>query len=131
MFQDLLYKLGLGPAGFPDYGFGQRVDGTNKGLGYFGLLARTDGGPGGGPYDFSSELSATYDHNGKQYLFPLITPNSTPDELRALLSGGKITDQMYDKAFQFGMSRVQAGKSPFAGPGDQQLLPPPGIQPYK
>jgi len=106
----------LKPRAFPDvgrdFGFGRREDGTNKGLGFFGLLPRPDG-------QVSSELSFDFDHNGKRILAPLIVPTLTHDELKHLLGGKKPTSAIFNKAADFALKRLLAGKNTFAHPGEQ------------
>ncbi len=100
--------------------FGTRPDGTPKGLGYFGVLKRPDGG-------ISTELSMGFEIDGRQVEMPAINPLTTRKELDYLLSGGTgdaaLEQSIEKKAYQFGLSRLQQGKSPFAQPGEQQLPP--------
>jgi hypothetical protein len=98
--------------------YGLREDGTPKGLGYFGLLPSKDG-----KHEVSTELSADVDIGGKKMFFPLLVPTLTRDEIDLLLSGAKPTDSIYEKAIRFAQERIKAGKSPFAGPGEQRSLP--------
>jgi hypothetical protein len=109
-------ELALGSQ--PDYGFGARADGTFKGLGYFGKIPRTDD-----PQAFSTELSSQVDLDGKALHFPLIVPTLTKEELDRLVSGKAPTKAIYDKAIAHALERVEAGKSPFAGHGEQGPLP--------
>lgn len=99
--------------------YGKRVDGTPKGLGFFGEIKRADD-----PKMISTELSATFEIAGKTVLMPLLVPTLSRDEINALVSGDKnATKEIYDKAFQHGIARIQAGKSPFADTGEQVPLP--------
>lgn len=99
--------------------YGQRVDGTEKGSGFFGELKRPDGG-------ISTELSANADDviGGKP--FPLIVPTLTRSEIDALLNlkdGERAPDAIFRKAVAHAEKRVRDGKSPFAGPGEQVRRP--------
>lgn len=98
--------------------YGKRTDGTPKGLGYFGELRRTDD-----PSKISTELSMSFGIDGKDVLFPLIVPTLSRQELDHVLAGNKPTKSIMDKAFTHGLSRLKAGKSPFAGPKEQVPLP--------
>jgi hypothetical protein len=92
---------GLGQWGF-------RPDGTMKGNGYFGTLLRKDG-------DVSTELSAGFDINGRQVEAPLLVPTLNVPEIDHLLNGqGGIPDSILQKAYEYAMQRILAGKSPFA-----------------
>lgn len=102
--------------------FGKRPDGTAKGSGFFGVLKRPDG-------KVSSELSTDdpIDNSGKKVLHPLIVPSLTRPELDYLLSGQKgnqdMEQRIYKKSADHARERIKAGKSPFAGPGEQQSPP--------
>lgn len=99
-----------------------RTDGTAKGDGFFGVLKRPDG-------KVSSELSTSdpIDKSGKEVLHPLIVPTLTRPELDYLLSDRKdnkaMESRIYEKAATHARDRIKAGKSPFAGPGEQQSPP--------
>lgn len=97
--------------------YGKREDGTSKGSGYFGPLQRPDGG-------VSTELSFDFDHpkHGKVFA-PLIVPGLSRVELNHLLADGKPTEAIYNKAQDFAVNRLQAGKSPFAMPGESYAPP--------
>ena len=100
--------------------FGLREDGTKKGMGYFGKIQRSDS------KDFSTELSATgdlKDKNGKPVLYPLLVPGLTKQEVDTLVSGGKPTESIHKKAEAHASKRMNEGKSPFAGPGEQVAAP--------
>lgn len=107
-----------GPDNTQDYGYGKREDGTNKGLGYFGMIPRTDD-----PSLKSSELSYSYNINGKDILMPAIVPTLTREELNLLLSGQPPNKAMEDKMVDHAMQRIRAGKNTFAQPGEQ-IAPP-------
>lgn len=105
----------------PTQEYGNRADGTPKGMGYFGELKRPDG-------KVSTELSVTSsdvkDKDGKEIEFPLLVPSLTRKEVDHLLSDGKPTDAIMGKAIAHAKERMAAGKSPFAGAGEQ--MAPPG-----
>lgn len=98
--------------------YGKRTDGTPKGLGFFGEIPRQDD-----PKSFSTELSATMNLGGKDILLPLLVPTLTHEEITALVAGQAPTKAMYDKAAVHAIERLKAGKSPFAGAGEQVPLP--------
>jgi hypothetical protein len=104
-------------------GYGKRSDGTEKGAGFFGELKRPDG-------RISTELSTDdpIDGSGKKVLHPLIVPTLSKAELDYLLTTDKrdnnvMEDRIYEKAATHARERIKAGKSPFAGPGEQ-VAPP-------
>jgi hypothetical protein len=97
--------------------YGLRENGTSKGNGYFGMLQRPDG-------YYSSELSFDFDHpQHGNVLAPLIVPTLTREELNHLLSGQQPTEQIYNKAQDFALERIGAGKSTFALPGERYPVP--------
>jgi len=98
-----------------DLGYGKRLDGTNKGDGYFGRLKRPDG-------NISTEISADAEVDGRRILYPLLVPTLDKSEIDFLLRDGtdeKTLDRIHNKAIDHALKRIQAGKSPFAGPGEQ------------
>lgn len=100
----------------PAPGYGNRTDGTPKGTGYFGEIARPDG-------KVSTELAYSVNLDGKDMEIPFLVPTLTREEIDHLLQGGKPTDDMIQKAVQHARERLDAGKSPFAGDGEQVQLP--------
>ena len=98
----------------PDYG--NRINGTPKGNGFFGPLKRPDG-------DISTELSFGFNHGGKEYLAPLLTPNLKRSEIDHLLSGKDPTDEIYNKAISHALERQKAGLDMFATPNEIVPLP--------
>lgn len=92
--------------------FGNRVDGTPKGNGYFGVLKRPDGG-------VSTEISVGFDYGKGEVEVPLLVPTMTKHEIDHILAGKKPTKEMLDKAAKFGMYRIKAGLSPFATPEEE------------
>ena len=107
-----------------DYGYGQRQDKTQKGMGFFGELKR----PGGG---ISTEISVGVGINGKEMEIPLIVPSLSKDELDYLLKTPVKSSKFFDnmppsilqKAMEHAKMRVDQEKSPFAGP-DEIAEPP-------
>ena len=99
-----------------DYGYGARTDGTPKGRGYFGELKRPDG-------DISTELSIGINLGGNETEIPLLVPVLSRAEIDHLLSGGEPTESIVRKAADHAKQRIQAGKSPYAGPGETSPLP--------
>ena len=104
--------------------YGNRADGTKKGLGYFGELKRPDGG-------VSTEISIGVGINGKDTEIPLIVPTLDRSELDYLLNtpikSRKFMDNMpktiINKAYDHALMRIDQGKSPFADQGDVQEPP--------
>lgn len=98
---------------------GLRANGSPKGPGWLGTLKRPDG-------QVSTEISRGNVVNGQYMEYPLIVPSSTPDELQILLSGGKPTQAMEEKAHKFAEDRVRQGLSPFKeGEFSPAATPPP------
>ncbi len=96
--------------------FGNRNDGTKKGMGYFGALTRPDGA-------VSTELSIGVNFDGQEREIPALVPTLTPEEVNYLLSGGKPTAAIIDKAVSHARSRIQQGLDPFAQSGEQGTAP--------
>lgn len=95
----------------PDYGFGQRADGTNKGTGFLGVLKRPDGA-------VSTEISIGVNLGGKEVEIPTLVPTLSQDEVNYLLGGGRPTPAIVNKAVSFARQRIAQGKSPFAQLGE-------------
>jgi hypothetical protein len=95
--------------------YGKRPDGTQKGLGWLGMLPRPDGG-------VSTELSAGVEIGGKETLIPLLVPTLAPDEVNWLLKAAEDDPQFFnkmppsilDKAVQHATQRIHLGLNPFA-----------------
>jgi hypothetical protein len=96
--------------------FGNRTDGTAKGMGFFGALKRPDG-------DISTELSIGVNIEGKELEIPLLVPGLTKAEIQLLLEDGEPTDEIVGKAVFHAQKRLAKGLSPFAGPDEQAGLP--------
>lgn len=112
------------PKKLPKYG--NREDGTPKGIGYFGEIARSDD-----PEMFSTELSVTVglrDAAGNDRLIPLIVPTLTAEEIAHLVDGGSPTREIVKKAYDHAKERLKMGKSPYAADGEVHPLPLSGQQ---
>lgn len=107
-----------------DFGFGQRHDGTNKGMGFMGEVRRKDG------KGFSTELSIGVTIDGKHLEIPAMVPTLTQKELDSIVNDGPLTDAIVEKAVAHARQRLADGKSPFAQPGEERTLKPrkePGV----
>jgi hypothetical protein len=94
-------------------GFGNRVDGTEKGLGFFGALSGKD------TNKVSTEISIGVNIDGKETQIPSIVPTLTGNEVSYLINGGKPTKDIVNKAIEHARKRMAQGKSPFADRGEQ------------
>ena len=89
--------------------FGNRPDGTPKSKeGWLGVLPMQDGSG-----RVATEMSATFNIDGEDILFPLLNPTLSKEEINYLLKGNKPTKEIFDKAYQFGVDRMKQGLSPF------------------
>lgn len=95
--------------------FGNRLDGTPKGTGFFGMLPMQDGSN-----NVATEMSTSFDYGNGDTLVPLINPLLNQDELNHLLQGKEPTKEIQGKAGQWGLQRLQQGRSPFLDDTDQQ-----------
>ena len=89
--------------------YGNRVDGTPKGDGFFGALPMQDGSN-----RVATELSMSFDYGNGDVLVPLFNPLLTHAEQLHLLQGKPPTEDIINKAGQWGAKRLQQGRSPFA-----------------
>jgi len=80
-----------------------------KGLGYMGKIPDRSGRP-------MTELSVTFEVNGKPMSMPLMVPTLAADEIELLRAGGEPTENMYRKAYEYAMRRMQQNKDTFAQP---------------
>lgn len=93
---------------------GLRPDGTSKGDGWMGRLARPDG-------RVSTELSAGVEIKGKETLIPLIHRGSTKGDLAYLTTTPETSPDFFknmprglmDRAVGHAEERLKKGKSPF------------------
>jgi hypothetical protein len=96
-----------------------RPDGSQKGLGFFGLLKRPDG-------KVSTEISIGLDVGGKEINVPLLVPSLTFEELSYLLQSNtdskdflkNLPPSIMEKAYNHAQERIKAGISPFALPNE-------------
>lgn len=119
-FIELLPKRSVaGLDSTPDYGFGPRMDGTNKGMG-FASFVLPDG-------TFGSERA----NGDADFLYPVVYPGVSPYELAAIIDDASgntrpVMRQIDERAFQSALSRASRGLSPFWQPGeptDSLLVP--------
>ena len=89
----------------PDYG--KRVDGTQKGGGYFGEVKTPDG-------KVATELSIGVKIDGKETEIPSLVPSLTDAEVQHLVSGKKPTKAIVEKARKHAEERMANGQSIFA-----------------
>jgi hypothetical protein len=119
-FADMLSGQPLRPelkalAPQPNYGYGQRPDGTNKGRGFLGEIKRPDG-------NVMTEYSVGVNIGGKEMDIPTIVPTLTPDEINQLkhLKDGEFpSDSIIGKAKAFAEQRLAEGRPVFAQAGDE------------
>lgn len=112
------WQIGAGPgAGMmqhPDYG--QRPDGTQKGMGFLGELTS----PGGWTV---TEYSVAEDMNGRRVSFPTVVPTLSSDQINRLLRAAdeerRPDEDIIQTAREHAMQRMSQGKSPFAQAGEQ------------
>ena len=116
--QAISRKDGLAPYGMRNLETGQDItQGTVKGKGYFGEVPMNQGGA-------MTEYSSAFDQDGKLVSHPLIVPTLTKQEVDLLKMGGEPTPEIYQKAQQFALGRIQQGLSPFATPQDLRMPVP-------
>ncbi len=90
----------------------KRADGSEKSMGFLGLLKRPDG-------KVSSEISVGVEIDGKEVEIPTIVPTLTQQELDYLLNnpveqGHPIPQAIIQKAVEHARQRIAQGLSPFA-----------------
>ena len=88
-----------------------------KGRGYLGVIPTAEGMP-------MTELSSSFELDGKVIQHPLIVPTLTAQEIQLLQMGAEPTPEIYNKAQQFALSRIKQGLSPFATPQDLRMPMP-------
>jgi len=88
-----------------------------KGRGYMGVIPTSVGEP-------MTELSSSFEMNGQTIEHPLVVPTLSAEEIELLGMGGKPTPEIYQKAQQFALGRIQQGLSPFATPQDLRMPVP-------
>jgi hypothetical protein len=94
----------------------RRADGSLKGRGYLGELARPDG-------RVSSELSIglSFD-DGIEREMPMLVPTLTNSEVQALLRNEDPSPLVLKKVSEFYWNRMKSGKPAFAAPGGEHLF---------
>jgi hypothetical protein len=88
-----------------------------KGLGYMGAIPTSEGMK-------MTELSSSFEFDGQTIQYPLIVPTLSAQEIELLRMGGEPTPEIYNKAQQFALGRIQQGLSPFATPQDLRMPVP-------
>ena len=88
-----------------------------KGLGYFGPIKSKQG-------DTMTELSFAFDLDGQEVSAPLLVPTLDKEEVMLLQSGGRPTDTIYRKAYDFAMQRMQQNRDTFAQPQELRYPAP-------
>ena len=92
--------------------YGNRPDGSKKGLGWLGIQERPDGG-------VSTEISIGVEIDRKETSIPLMVPGLQKMELQWLLStpveeiAKTVPESIMDKAVAHAKKRIAAGQSPF------------------
>ena len=94
-----------------------------KGRGYMGAIPTSEGMP-------MTELSSSFELDGQVIQHPLIVPTLLPQEIELLRMGGEPTPEIYQKAQQFALGRIQQGLSPFATPQDLRMPVPQASPTY-
>lgn len=95
-------------------GYGKRVDGTNKGPGYFGELDMTDESG-----NVATEISIGVNIGGKEVEIPTLVPTLSSPEKAWLLGGGDpkdrsaIAESIVKKSVAHAKKRISDGDSPF------------------
>jgi hypothetical protein len=96
--------LGLAPYGLRHSGL------AAKGKGFFGPVPSNGG--------VSTEISSEAMLNGKPVEFPLMVPSLSAPQLLGLLQGQQPPDDVYKKAIEHALMRMNLGLSPFAQPNE-------------
>jgi hypothetical protein len=96
--------------------FGQRADGSQKGMGFLGAIKNPSG-------DVMTEFSVGVNLDGKDVEIPSLVPTLSPDEVRAIVESGQVPDSAVEKAVAHARARLAAGKSPFAEAGESPEKP--------
>jgi hypothetical protein len=80
-----------------------------KGLGFMGKIPDRGGRP-------MTEMSITFEVNGKPITAPLMVPTLSAQEIESLQAGQDPTEDMYRKAYEYAMRRQRQGQDTFAQP---------------
>ncbi len=100
-------QTGLAPYG-PRYAEKPGEPFQAKGLGFMGKIPTSSGMP-------MTELSTSFDLNGRSVSAPLLVPTLSAQEMRALQAGSEPTEAVYRKAIDYATKRQQQGRDTFAG----------------
>jgi hypothetical protein len=95
-------------------------DASLKGTGFLGPLKNSQG-------QMMSEYTISLPINGKDMEIPTLVPTLSKQEIRHLLDGGEITDEIVRKAVNHAHARMSRGMSVFAGPLDAVMPFPQGV----
>ena len=106
----------LAPYGFR-YSESVKDNPQAKGKGFFGPIPTSEG-------NRMTELSSSFEVNGRTIQYPLIVPTLNAQEIEILSRGSEPTPEIYDKAERFALYRIQQGLSPFATPQDLRMPAP-------
>lgn len=97
--------------------YGERVDKTKKGRGFFGELKRKNG-------EISTELSIGVEIDGKEVQIPLLVPTLDKSDISYLLRTdeevSEFPESIIDKAYRHALERIKQGRSPFIEDDEKQ-----------
>lgn len=88
-----------------------RLDGTEKGKGFYGEITVQSGEEQG---KTMTELSVGYEVDGKEVLVPLLNPYTSLDDIENVRAGGQPSEQMYKDAERWLNYSLANNRSPFA-----------------
>lgn len=98
--------------------YGPRIDGTPKGVGFFGPLHKGS--------EVVTEYATTVNIDGKETLIPTVVPTLSKGELDSVVNeatGGKRDNKMWksviDKSVEHAKMRIKQGRSPFLEDGEK------------
>lgn len=104
----------------PDYGYGLRQNGTQKGKGYFGEIPLEGENKG-----IMTELGSEMDVGDQRIHYPLIVPTLNKEEIDLLKRGEKPTEAIQKKAQEHAIRRISQGLDPFASVEEEGKTPLP------
>lgn len=96
--------------------YGKRLDGTNKGTGWYGELPMQDGSN-----RVATEISLSFDYGNGDVLVPMLNPYLSNAEKLHLLQGKEPTRDIMDKTGKWGYDRIQQGRNPFIEPDETPI----------
>jgi hypothetical protein len=88
-----------------------RLDGTDKGKGFYGEITVQSGKDKGKKM---TELSVGYEVDGKEILTPLLNPYTSLDDIENVRAGGQPSEQMHRDAKRWLFYCLKNNRSPFA-----------------